>query len=812
MTRRKAKQNGVGGPLDGANLRELLFASARDAIVVADDNRVYVDANPAACELFGVAPGGLMGRHIEEFALESEGGDIADSWSEFVRGGNARGEIRVRRADGSIRWVEYFARANFAPGLHVAFLRDATERRLALALDEAEHALLAQMVEGSSPSAMLATICAALDEQLAGSHASILVVDGETGAVEIAVGPSLPGDALEAAPVRPVRDAGGAFLEVPIGATTALVSDVASHPRWATQREALARLGLRGCWTKEIEALSGARAGVIQIYRRELQLPTSEQWRLVERAARLAAVAFEWRRAEQALEAAEARFKLLSDNTSDTVMTLSPSGVVTFASPSIRRLLGYDLGRLVGESVFLPVHDDDVVALRSMHAELVERHTPVTGTVRVRRADGIFIWVDVSTRPVLDETTGKVVEIVAVLRDATGRVRAETERDRLHADAQRNHRESSLVLMATGFAHHVNNHLVGILGNAQLLAGEQAHGGPQAVPVEQITEAANAIADLMQQLMAFCGTSVSDPKPVNLTTLVREMSGVLEPLVDSRSKLHFVTSEALPDINADVNQLRQVVLNLVRNAAEAIADGDGHVMIRTGLGWFPRVALDDAANGHALKPGRYVYLQVVDSGCGIDPEVRSRAFEAFFTTKEAGRGLGLSAALGIVREHGGAIFVEGRPARLTTFTVVLPPYEHEALEPAVVAPVAEIGHAFGATVLIADDEPTVRRFVERFLTSEGYTVYVASSGSEAVELFRRHADTIDLLLLDVNMPGMSGDAVYERVREDRPDVRVVFMSGFNKELALGRMEADRCAFLQKPFQLRELLALLNPRE
>ncbi|HEU4697890.1 MAG TPA: PAS domain-containing protein [Gemmatimonadales bacterium] len=369
----------------------------------------------------------------------------------------------------------------------------------------------------------------------------------------------------------------------------------------------------------------------------------------------------------------------------------------------------------------------------------------------------------------------------------------------------------SIGVLAGGIAHDFNNLLTGIMGNASLaLRSLPPETLTRTAPLlEDVVRASERAADLTQQLLAYAGKGRFFVKPVELPALVREIGSLVRTSVPKKVALQ-LQLEACPPIEADASQLQQIVMNLILNAAEAIEDAPGVVTVTTGP-----VRLDAATararfRGFDLAPGDYAQLEVRDTGCGMDAETLARIFDPFFTTKFTGRGLGLAAALGIVRGHHGAIAVESAPGRGTTFTVAFPAIA-SAPPPAPTAPGGGAARAGGegadarGVILVADDEEVVRRIARAVLEEQGFTVEVAGTGLEALERIRRAPRRFRLVLLDMVMPVMGGEEAIGQLQALTPDLPVIVTSGYGELEALRRFEGARIAgFLPKPFTARQL--------
>jgi PAS domain S-box-containing protein len=388
------------------------------------------------------------------------------------------------------------------------------------------------------------------------------------------------------------------------------------------------------------------------------------------------------------------------------------------------------------------------------------------------------------------------------------RERDEADRRRLETQLQQAQKLESLGVLAGGIAHDFNNLLVSILGHASLAIEDMPQSTPVRDSLRQIETAARRAADLCKQLLAYSGKGRFVVRRVNLSELVCEMAHLLQVSISKKASLRYQLVPDVPTIEADATQIRQVVMNLITNAAEACGEHGGEIKIATGLVLANRDYLATAFLDWTLPEGRYIFLEVADSGCGMDEATRERLFDPFFTTKMTGRGLGMAAVLGIVRGHRGAIRCDSAPGRGTTFRLLFPAAEgppdppSQATSPPVVRRTA--------TVLIVDDEEVVRTFAQQVLERHGFKVYTANNGRMGLDLFRRHIRDIDLVLLDMTMPILGGDEVFGELRRLRPDVKVIFSSGYNKQDSVARDAGPTAAgFIQKPYRPTELIALIG---
>jgi PAS domain S-box-containing protein len=357
-----------------------------------------------------------------------------------------------------------------------------------------------------------------------------------------------------------------------------------------------------------------------------------------------------------------------------------------------------------------------------------------------------------------------------------------TEKRRLEEQFRESQKFETIGTLAAGIAHDFNNLLTSIMGNASLMAGDLPPDSPYHEKLEDLLRSAQRAADLTKQLLAYSGKGRHFMQKVELSTLVRRNQNLIEAAVPKRVKLELDLGKHLPRIDADANQLQQVILNLVSNAVEALGEECGVISLRTGS-----------------DTGETVYFQVRDTGCGMDEETRSKIFDPFFTTKFTGRGLGLAAVAGIVRGHKADIRVISTPGDGSTFRVSFPSAEPI---PAPAPPFPQ-GDA-GETILVVDDEDMVCRIAQASLEIRGYRVVLATNGMDAIREVRKDSD-ISVVLLDLTMPLMGGEEAIDEILAERPGIRVIVSTGYDHREALARFGKKPVAgYLQKPYTSRQL--------
>ena len=358
----------------------------------------------------------------------------------------------------------------------------------------------------------------------------------------------------------------------------------------------------------------------------------------------------------------------------------------------------------------------------------------------------------------------------------------------------------SLGVLAGGIAHDFNNLLVGVLGNAGLALLELPEDSSARQPIRDIEVSAQRAAELTRQMLAYSGRGRFRVEPVDLSSVVEEMSQLLRRVISKQTQLSLRLGRDLPAVVADATQLRQVVMNLITNASDALGDTAGTVTLETGTVMADRAMLASTYLNEQLPGGLYVVLEVSDTGCGMDAATSARIFEPFFTTKFTGRGLGLAAVLGIVRGHKGAISVQSAPGAGTTFRVLLPA-SNSTVGASEAATGAVLKRGVGL-VLLVDDEEAVRGLARRVLERGGYQVLEAANGEDALSALADHRASVRAVVLDLTMPGLGGEATLQRIRRDNPDLPVIVSSGYVPE------EEGTLAgvpFLAKPYRPSELV-------
>lgn len=512
----------------------------------------------------------------------------------------------------------------------------------------------------------------------------------------------------------------------------------------------------------------------------------------------------------------EARYRLLADNVTDVVWVRDiETNLMVYCSPSIIKQRGYtpeEFMNLTPEEAIKPEYLTWAVstldeALANEISGLMEPGRWRTISYEVNCKDGSSIWVENLCSFIRDGNDN--LQLLGVSRDITQRKADEKERDEVQKQVRSMQKMEGIGLLAGGIAHDFNNFLQGIVGNADiaLTTLEDSHEGRE--NIEDLIARSEQAADLCRQLLAYAGKGKMKVEPVNLSTLVKEMADLLEVSISKKATLDLNLDPDLALVEVDATQIRQIVMNLIINASEAIVGNDGRIAITTTKQHCDRSYLDGYALDDEATAGMYVFLEVSDTGAGIDEATQTRIFDPFFTSKVTGHGLGLSAVLGIVRSHSGGIKVYSEVGIGTTFKIVLPATtkEAKAIEPVKTSHAPPPGEGI---VLLADDEPTIRKMGRQALNARGYEVVTAADGKQALELYEEYGDRLLGVILDMTMPVMGGEEAYRRLRELNPDLPVIFSSGFNEQDTMNLFEGDGVSgFLQKPYRIADLVSLVS---
>ena len=508
---------------------------------------------------------------------------------------------------------------------------------------------------------------------------------------------------------------------------------------------------------------------------------------------------------------ADSRFRLALEASPNGIVMIDKTGHIVLVNSQIERTFGYAREELIGKPIEILVPERYRPQHPSLRNEFLKQPTVrAMGSGRELyglRKDNSEVPVEIGLNPL--ESEGQLYVLASVV-DISERKRAETEQHKMQEQMQHTQRLESLGVLAGGIAHDFNNILVAILGHADLGLLDLPKESPVRQRLDNIKAASVRASGLTKQMLAYAGKGKFTIGMVSLNTLIQEMSVLLEVSIPKKTVMRLDLSDPLPSIEGDAAQLQQVIMNLITNASEAIGNKSGMIAVNTGVVRVDNQYLKDFYAFDHVSPGYYIYLEVADTGCGMSKETQARLFDPFFTTKLTGRGLGMAAVLGIIRSHRGTIKVYSEEGRGTKIKVIFPVSgpQPESQTESETAPIKL--NSSTKRILLVDDEEHVRGVISMMLNRCGFETILASEGREGELMYKSNQNDIALVLCDMNMPGLDGIELYNRLKSLNPDVKFVLMSGYNEREATFPLVGKSIAgFLQKPFEFERLVELLK---
>jgi two-component system, cell cycle sensor histidine kinase and response regulator CckA len=518
----------------------------------------------------------------------------------------------------------------------------------------------------------------------------------------------------------------------------------------------------------------------------------------------------ELERINEALRKNEEKYRLIIDYMADTIWIMDMNMRFTYISPSIIHLRGYTVEEAIEQTLDQMMTPDSLqVVLKVFEEEMALEASGIAEPDRTRtleleeyKKDGSTVWVD-NSLSFLRDNNNKATAILGVTRDITERKRAEQENTNLQEQFRQAQKMEAVGRLAGGVAHDFNNLLSIILGYGEIIMEELSSGHPHHELLKEIYDAGMRAKNLTRQLLLFSRKQSLQIKVVDVNALVAGFKKMLRRIIGEDIRLELMLTSDKTIVKADMSQLEQVLMNLAVNARDAMEDG-GVLAIETDI-----IELDDlyASKKPNVVPGKYVMIALTDTGIGMDHETLDHIFEPFFTTKgkNKGTGLGLATTYGIIKKHGGNIWVYTEPGQGTTFKIYLPLVSEEVTPKS--EPHARIESVdVAATILVVEDDPAVRKIACSILGGKGYKVLDSGVPEKAVDIARNHKAPIHLLVSDIVMPGMKGPQVYEKISKYHPDIKVLYMSGYSESSILHYgIDADNAEFIQKPLTVKSLL-------
>jgi two-component system, cell cycle sensor histidine kinase and response regulator CckA len=669
------------------------------------------------------------------------------------------------------------------------------------------------MIMGQSPvPKILDALCADIEKHHGGMLCSVLLLDADGVTLRHGATPSLPQEysrAIDGVKMGPcVGSCGTAiYRKQPV-----VVSDIATDPLWADYRHLALPHGLRACWSSPIPAQDGSMLGTFAIYYREPRTPDAQHLQLIAHATHLVALAIERDRDKTQLRAAEDRYRTLVERLPAItyIAELGTGGPWHYVSPQIESILGYSPAEWLSDPLnwLNHIHSEDREIAIAAEKRFQETQELFQAEYRMFACDGRVLWFRDEGVMLRAAAGDRGLLMQGVLYDIT-------EHKRLEEQLRHSQKLEAVGQLAGGVAHDFNNLLMVIQAHNERLRCRLTPSDPAHKDTLQIERAVARATALTQQLLAFSRRQVLQLKALDLNAVLTEVAKMLGRLIPANIELKIVPAASLNRVKADPGQMEQVILNLAVNARDAMPQG-GRLTIET-----RNTELHETyAGSHArIPPGKYVVLTVSDTGIGMHSDIKARIFEPFFTTKKPGKGTGLGLAIvyGVVKQTGGWITASSEFGKGTTFDIYFPQVQ---MEDAVEGPVSKIkiSPAFAArgteTILLVEDQDGIRDLVREFLQNNGYTVLQAVDGNEALQIADEYKHPIHLLLTDVVMPNVGGRELAHRLTQPRPQMKVLFMSGYPDHATWNsELFDDTAAVLQKPFPMdtlaRKIRSLLD---
>ena len=772
---------------------EQLFQSSPESLIVVDTSFRTLCVNQQFQRMFGYSAAQILGHKVDTLIFPHDRAAEAQWTAQCLqRGENLTLETQRQCKDGTLLDVSVFSAPLVIDGGTVAFYaiyRDISERKRAEALSSALYRIAEKASAAQDLQQFFAAIHGIVDELMCARNFSIAIHDPESQLI------SFPYfvDEQESAPA-PAKLASGLTEYVlrtgePLLCTPELAKQLQQRGHIKlTGRPPLQWLGVP---LKVNSHILGAV--VLKSYSKNTRLSERDKEVLALVSQQLAA-AIDRKRNEQALRRSEMRYRSLVQTAVYGIYRSSLEGRFLDVNPALIGMLGYNSAI----EVLALDPQKDVFAEPREYERLVDEFRK-TGRmdgleVRWKRQDGAVITVRISGRAVAGgDEPADVLEAIA--EDVT-------ERRLLEDQFRQAQKMEAVGRLAGGIAHDFNNLLMVIGGYTEVLLDQLTPGNPLHAKAEAIQQASDRASTLTRQLLAFSRKQHLELKVIDVNAIVTDMERLLCPLIGEDIELTTSLAPAGVCTRADSGQLEQVIMNLMVNAKDAMPSG-GKICIRTSS-----VTLDDShrPENTFIKHGPYVMISISDTGQGMDRETQARIFEPFFTTKEKGKGtgLGLSTVYGIIKQSGGYVFVQSELGRGTVFSIYLPRVDEPCDAPGA-TPVSLATAGGSETILLVEDEDSVRQLVRETLEARGYRVLEAGNGNAALTLAASHSDTINLVITDVIMPGLTGHELVAQLLPARSGIKVLYLSGYAQDAFATSLDSDdHKAFLQKPFTLQSL--------
>ncbi len=768
-----------------------MFQASPDGLSIADCSNRVLWANQTFVRMFGYTAADVNGHPLDDLVVPPT--RLAES--RWIREALAKGEritleTQRKKKDGSLLDVSLSCAPLLLDGKIAGFYagyHDISDRRRVETLSSALYRVAEQSTSAHDLQQFFTAVHGIVDELMYARNFYIALYDAATELL------SFPYFADEHDPPPPPKKLGRGLTEYllrtgePLLATPEVLQAM-------EDRGDVARNGSRSLdWMGVPLTVGGHTFGalVVQTYSKNIRYGERDK-EILTFVARQLASAVEIKRNEQALRRSEARYRSLVQSSVYGIYRSSMEGRFLDVNPALVNMLGYGSA----EEVLLLDPEKEVFARSEEHRLLIDefRRTGRLDGIEVKwkRKDSTTVTVRISGRAVSSEDEPADV-LEAIAEDVT-------DRRALEDQFRQAQKMEAVGRLAGGVAHDFNNLLMVISGYTEVILAKLEMEHPLHEKARAIQQAADRATTLTRQLLAFSRKQLLELKIVDVNAIVGDMERLLRPLIGENVELITRLAPIAGHTRADAGQLEQVLMNLVVNAKDAMPGG-GRLTIET-----ENLAVDEGQRGPGvIRPGTYVRLSVSDTGMGMDKETQSRIFEPFFTTKEMGKGtgLGLSTVYGIVKQSGGYVMVQSEEGRGSTFQIYLPRVEGATESHAAPAPRAALGGT--ETVLLVEDEESVRQLVRETLIARGYQVVEAEDGEAGLSVAAQHDGPIHLVITDVVMPGMGGRELVKQLAQTRPETKVLYLSGYTEDAIVseGSIESGT-AFLQKPFTLQNL--------
>ena len=684
--------------------------------------------------------------------------------------------------------------------------RSTEKRTLPTALSQLYKTILKMISTQASLPEILESLCRFIEQEYPGLFCSVLLLDTDGVTLRHGAAPSLPEKYNQFVNGIKIGPQAGSCGTAAHRGKQVIVSDIEKDGLWNGFAHIALSYGLRACWSTPILSRSGKVLGTFAVYYREAREPDPDHLHIVECATHLAGIAIEREQAEEELHAVENRYRSLVEQL-PAITYIAEIGVLgrwLYVSPQIQSILGFTPEEWMADSAnwINHIHPEDRDRALNAETHFWEAGGLFRAEYRMLSRDGRVLWfrddavyLKGAQKPVMQ----------GVLYDIT-------EYKHLEDQLRQSQKMEAVGQLAGGVAHDFNNLLMIIQGHNERILNHLTteHAGHK--DATDIKEAVGRAAGLTRQLLAFSRKQVLQPKVLDINIVVKDVAKMLHRVIGETIQVQVINAPSLPRVKVDQGQMEQVILNLAINARDAMPNG-GKLRIES-----RGVVIVENDEQAPVKPGKYVVLEVSDTGTGMDAEIQRHIFEPFFSTKEMGKGtgLGLASVYGVVKQSGGGISFHSAVGKGTTFSVYLP----EASEEPIAKKDESVHKARKRgteTVLVVEDEDQIRDMVSEYLQRNGYTVLHAQNGREALEIARRYKSLIHLLITDVVMPELGGCELAQELKQLRPRTKVLFTSGYLDTAVHGRSGDENAVVLQKPFPLtllanriREVLDGVSP--